>query len=314
MDGTDDGSGAGWRGAAFTQTPAEVVIREPGERRLSPPQLLASEAERDWEYAWLSVAAYNGTPAGRKRLAARRPPPSADGEYRSPEEILAARGWVRWQGFPDAALARQIDAAHLRAEVWERARDAVVAVTFGGTVIDNEKDWRSNLRWFLPWDKDEYSTVVNSFAPAFAAELTRRVRESAGAEPRPRRLFATGHSLGGGLAQQFAYALPDVPAGARVERVYAFDPSPVTGYFSVPAAIRRRNVHGLLIDRIYERGEILALLRSLTGFVFPPSAADPAVRGVRYSLFYPADPIAAHSMPELARRLSLAIGHREILA
>jgi hypothetical protein len=63
------------------------------------------------------------------------------------------------------------------------------------------------------------------------------------------------------LAQQFAYSLPPDPDVPRLTRVFAFDPSPVTGFYSVPENTRNRNSQGLAIDRIYERGEILALLQ-----------------------------------------------------
>jgi hypothetical protein len=49
----------------------------------------------------------------------------------------------------------------------------------------------------------------------------------------------------------------------RVTEVYAFAPSPVTGFFSVARELRDSNKRALTIDRIYERGEILALARSL---------------------------------------------------
>jgi pimeloyl-ACP methyl ester carboxylesterase len=112
----------------------------------------------------------------------------------------------------------------------------VVTVTFGGTVFTNGMDWRANLRWFLPggW-RDQYTDVVRRFAPAFVHEFVNR---TAGRQASTIELISTGHSLGGGLAQQFACAhcLDDrVP---RVTKVYAFDPSPVTGFFSVKRSVR----------------------------------------------------------------------------
>jgi hypothetical protein len=52
--------------------------------------------------------------------------------------------------------------------------------------------------------------------------------------------------------------------------------------------------------RIYERAEILELLRSLENFIYPPSAAAPAIRHVRYNLFYTHNPITGHSIKDLA--------------
>jgi pimeloyl-ACP methyl ester carboxylesterase len=182
-----------------------------------------------------------------------------------------------------------------------------VAVTFGGTVFDNEMDWRANLRWFLPggW-RDEYTDVVRAFAPAFVPEFVSRL---AGRSASTIELVSAGHSLGGGLAQQFAYAhcLDDrVP---RVARVYAFDPSPVTGFFSVKRSVRNVNRKGLKIDRIYERGEILAIVRSITSVLWKPSKTAPEIRGIRYFLFFALNPIVGHSMVRMAVRMGAAAGH-----
>jgi pimeloyl-ACP methyl ester carboxylesterase len=157
--------------------------------------------------------------------------------------------------------------------------------------------------------KDEYTEIVKVFGPAFVTEFSRRAKEPGGSYLRDATIYSTGHSLGGGLAQQFAYSLPTGPGMQRVAQVYAFDPSPVTGFYSVDSRTRDINKNGLLIDRIYERGEILAIARSLTSSIYPPSAKNPSVRAVRYSLFYPANPISGHSMAELACKLQVAAGH-----
>ena len=92
----------------------------------------------------------------------------------------------------------------------------------------------------------------------------------------------------------------------RVQKVFAFDPSPVTGFYSLDVTTRDNNSKGLAIDRIYERGEVLALIRSFENFVYPPSATDPTVRQVRYNLFNSHDPIAGHSIAALACKLDEA--------
>ena len=111
------------------------------------------------------------------------------------------------------------------------------------------------------------------------------------------------------LAQQFAYALPQSSVVPRVHTVVAFDPSPVTGYYRVDTARRDENERDLAIDRIFERGEVLAALRSIINFVYPPSAEHPAIRTVRYQLFYTLNPVAGHSMGKLACRLYEASDH-----
>jgi hypothetical protein len=170
-------------------------------------------------------------------------------------------------------------------------------------------DWRANLRWLLPLRRDEYSDVVQTFAPAFIGEFIRRLEGGRDEHIQDSTLFSTGHSLGGGLAQQFAYCLPSDNRVPRVAEVYAFDPSPVTGFFSVEPGIRNVNRQLLKIDRIYERGEILAWVRSVTSVLHKPSAKAPTIRGIRYNLFFAWSPIAGHSMQRMGRKLAEAAEH-----
>jgi len=306
---------------AMTQTSSEVTVRHPGNRFLSAPQPIVPYAQEHRDFGWLSVVAYAQTPAAhdnaRKNL--RRTAPAGGGDVSSEvqsvtdtaEAALDAAGWTRWEDFPDDGVLEKIAATHLRVEVWERiktpTRDGAIAVTFGGTVFNSKASWCANLRWFIPGHRDQYSDVVQTFAPAFAEHLAERFKDSPRAALTDLALYATGHSLGGGLAQQFAYSVPpDCPL--HVCSVYAFDPSPVTGFYSVQKSLRESNRQGLFIDRIYERGEILALLRSLTSLIRKPTACNAMIRGVRYALFHSWNPVGAHSIDELAEKLDAAAG------
>ncbi len=292
---------------AFWQSSSEVVVRAPGQRYLSAPQPIAAFVNEHWEFAWLSDAAYLQTPAGQKHVEKMQARPSAPVTPMPPDPFahLAAVGWRQWDNFPDEELLKQIKDTHLRVQVWERDEPPAVAVTFGGTVFNNNRDWSANLRWFFPGHRDEYTDVVQTFAPAFTLELNRRAQRMDMVRLSKLDLYSTGHSLGGGLAQQFAYSVP-LDCVKRVVHVYAFDPSPVTGFFSVMRRLRNDNKKGLLIDRIYERGEVLALLRSLLSLFCNPSARNAAIRGVRYWLLHAWNPIAAHSIVELAAKIDEA--------
>ena len=286
---------------AFYQKKDEVTVREPGHRSLGAPLPVAGEAKKHWQYGSLAEASYRRTPKGKE----------ADGEASEcppVDSVLKAHGWERWKDFPDDGLLKKISVSHLRVEVWEQRETNSVVVSFGGTVFKSGKDWKSNLRWFTPGHKDEYTYIVQVFGPAFLEEMKRRLALPDGARLKNVSLYATGHSLGGGLAQQFAYSLPLNDIGLRVKHVYAFDPSPVTGFFSVDTKTRDVNRLGLLVDRIYERGEILALVRSLTSFFWKPSAVNAEIRGVRYNLFYTPNPFAGHSMVNLSCQLRVAAG------
>ena len=107
-----------------------------------------------------------------------------------------------------AELKARTDASHLRAEVWSNRSKSVVAVAFGGTVFSSAKDWKSNLHWFNPFQHDEYTLVVDPFGPQFAKLFAEKEKTPGWEFLKTASISATGHSLGGGLAEEFAYALP----------------------------------------------------------------------------------------------------------
>jgi hypothetical protein len=303
--------------AAFRQNPGQVFKRKAGDRLLAGPYSVKEEAAADWEFALLSVAAYGRSkpkrhplPAGVRLIKTLRnmwkhkelvPPevPNVDGQ-------LNEAGWRRWEDFPDPKLEQEMKCSHLRAEVWEHKGKSAIVVAFGGTIFTSGRDWGSNLRWFTPWRKDEYTEIVSRFGPDFVTSFALRRQDPENAFLANAIIYSTGHSLGGGLAQQFAYSMPPASGVPRVSEVYAFDPSPVTGYRSVNPVIRDINKVGLKIGRIYERGEVLAILRSLTSLFVKPSTVNPEIRGARFSLFYSLDPVAGHSIAELAKKMRKA--------
>jgi hypothetical protein len=279
---------------AYHQKPDEVVTREPGNKILGAPQPIAPQAHADLAFALLSQAAYQGKSDAKNAKA---------GDSVDAVALLKEAGWTLWPDFPDPKLLKKISKFHLRVEVWSNASRNAVAVAFGGTVFTNIKDWDANLRWFIPHHKDQYTLVVKTFGCDFVNDYRQRSARSEFAFLRHADIFSTGHSLGGGLAQQFAYSLPENADVPRVKKVFAFDPSPVTGFYSVHKGLRDYDKQTLAIDRIYERGEILAYLRSLTNYFFPPSASSPTIRQVRYNLFYTLNPFAGHSIVEFASKL-----------
>jgi pimeloyl-ACP methyl ester carboxylesterase len=159
-------------------------------------------------------------------------------------------------------------------QVWHSPRGcAEVVIAFRGTNFDSQDDWTSNLRWFQSRGNrfDQYDQVRE-----YIAGIIDRIHARCGG--RIGRLVAVGHSLGGGLAQQAAYR------DARIRRVYAFDPSFVTGYYDVRTTRRSAELRFLEIDRIYEHGEILAYPRFVLRHIYPPTECDPTIRSVRFNL------------------------------
>jgi hypothetical protein len=115
------------------------------------------------------------------------------------------------------------------------------------------------------------------------------------------RIVTTGHSLGGGLAHQAAYV------SDCIKEVFAFDPSPVTGFYSVPDPPRSKNAIGIVVRRIYERGEILATLRRVARLVNPLSTKDPEIIEIRFNLSQ-GSAVTQHNMRTLAYKLKEKAG------
>lgn len=278
-------------GPAFQQKSDEVVVREPGHHLLGRPKPVITEAEKDVEFALLSQAVYQHKPDAKQIEA---------DQCVDPDAILKSSGWTMWENFSNARSKALFEKYHLRTEVWSNVSTGSVAVAFAGTDIKNWEDLKANLRWILPHHVDEYTVVVTNFGNDFVAEWKRRKALPEWQFLNNARLFSTGHSLGGGLAQEFAYSLPLSDEVPRVKHVYAFDPSPVTGFYSINTRLRDHNRKGLAIDRIYERGEVLAILRSLIYVFRPPSRENPSIRQVRYNLFSAWTAVAKHSIARLA--------------
>ena len=179
----------------------------------------------------------------------------------------------------------------LGVQIWARKRvrcqEAVIA--FRGTVGGDKGDWASNFHWILRAFPiyDRYDQVRDHVGD-FIGHIERDNCYREGVT----EVVAVGHSLGGGLAQLAAYS------DHRIRRVYAFDPSMVTGYYSVDPPHRDRNVQGLRMERIYEFGEVLAYGRLIMLHYIPLSPCNPRVVSVRFRVFQGA-PIALHSLTDL---------------
>lgn len=172
------------------------------------------------------------------------------------------------------------------------------AIVFRGTDGIDFDDWLSNLRWitrFIPGSYDQYDQVRDGIAFANTASgssldgngkkmsrwltfLRNKISEVQKCDTKAMKIIAVGHSLGGGLAQQAAYM-----AEGEIQRVIAFDSSPVTGYFSVPEAIREKAEEHLVIDRVYEHMEILAVPRWIMRQIYPLTSEKPAIQTVRFN-------------------------------
>ena len=169
-----------------------------------------------------------------------------------------------------------------------RGSTGEVVIGFKGTDFSSLSDWRSNLRWFtriLPLPGRDQYQVVHSRAEQLVDLALAKAKESF-PSAQGFDVYATGHSLGGGLAQLLAYS------DFRVKGAVVFDPSPVTGYATL-VTDRQVNCSARIV-RIYERGEALQYVRSFLRLFYTLS---PNINEFSFPLIHSkGNPVSNHSM------------------
>ena len=206
-------------------------------------------------------------------------------------------GWKRWKGTSEASACVSKDGLAYETYVHEDSAgnldEAVIA--FRGTenynVTELLDDWSTNFAAALGVEPSEFVT---------AQKLVPNVIKGLKTQFPSIRIYATGHSLGGGLAQQAGYMSSDVL------EVYAFNPSPVTNW----SFLKLRD----LIDktdptifRVYHWHEGLAYVRNVT------SRFNSRRFGRSdYEFYFQKDqPVAVHEMGILACHLAKLIQGEE---
>jgi hypothetical protein len=291
-------------GLHLDQQPDQVIQRTEGQDNYSQRQKAGPVAARVLPYALLAEQSYDDEVYAKHRIAPRARACAADNledcETRS-DAARAARWLQEWRYVwscegPDACGVRTTGHSPavsdgLGVQIWARkgatCPEAIIA--FRGTVGGDKGDWQSNFHWILRAFPiyDQYDQVRDHISD-FVSHIERDGCYRKGKT----EIVAIGHSLGGGLAQLAAYS------DQHVRRVYAFDPSMVTGFYSVDPPNRDRNVQGLGIERVYEFGEVLAYGRLIMLHSIPLSPCNPRVISVRFRVFQGA-PIALHSLTDL---------------
>ncbi len=364
------------------QEPGTVRIRPSGEKHYlaatpdAQKEALNTQALMHWEYAVMSENAYHRSavfPIGeaqqmrlsrcdaaamteeKKLTIVKRDDPrekftefAATNTGAETMTLLQRAKWSEWTDFMSDETWCAAVREGLAFKVYERTDPIdglpVVVISFRGTVFNYGGNWRANLRWFgqqLGDYPDANEVVRSMIADEFAVELIRR-HPVALAQKNGLRIVITGHSLGGALAQQMAYAFPparfsleEYPS-LKVTKAVVFDSSPVNGWISVDKTLRKRNAGGLEVTRAFQHGEGLAYLRLVLSYFYPVSdgrcdaqgknCREPKFSEVRYRVECPplpdnqasknrlwsmlSAPIEQHSMQLLACGIASAAGHK----
>ncbi len=210
-------------------------------------------------------------------------------------------GWKRWKGADEACDDKQ--GLYYETYVHETAAgvidEAVIAVrgTENWNGYDLMHDWGTNV-----------SAAVGIEPPQYARArvlMPTLIRKLAGARPKM-KIYVTGHSLGGGIAQQAGYLSREVNA------VFAFDTSPVTNWSRLVHLDKqpRKAGEGPVMEnrdpsiyRVYHWHEGLAYVRNVTSRFNSRRFG----RSDYEFFFQKVPPIAAHEMGILACHLAARI-------
>lgn len=261
-------------------TSDEVLLRVPGPgHKFSREPIVVSQLASKFplvrDMARLSAVVYPDTTHKAPERFTARPELRAQAEDALASDPNAPR------------KQKQKPAGKLEYELYvdSSASPKVAVIAFRGT--DSPIDHYTNFRWFtwwIPGIKDQYEQ-----AELVVPVLVARIKSEIGPDT---KIIATGHSLGGGLAQTAGYV-----ACHDIDAVYAFDPSPVTKHRASPANCPDERP----VYRIYENNEILALSRLPLRLAIGLSDNDPRITEAKLQLL--PGRFTGHSMQALATEI-----------
>jgi pimeloyl-ACP methyl ester carboxylesterase len=271
-------------------TSAATAIRKPGKSKGSAEDSLdVPESSFDHRRPHYDVEMYARGPA----LLLQEYAALASAAYNSPDQATGIP--EKWSNVP-FALPDKWRSSGLHCQIWEHREKEIVAIAFRGTRFFSLQDWIANLHWFIWLANEPFSeprfhthyTIINE--EDFKAAVKSVLSDPARADY---QLVTVGHSLGGGLAQFFAFKSPN-----PVSHAFAFNSSPVNGHF---IAADKDKPPATTFVSAFQHGEILAYLRFALSKVVPRSALD--YWEMRFNLLQGFKPITHHAMRDFAVEL-----------
>ena len=201
--------------------------------------------------------------------------------------------WSRWRGSNNIESEPCYNKKGLYYETYiytqnKKIEEAVIA--FRGTENGGSQfwyDWKTNITNFFGFEPQQYK-IASKNIPILIKALK--------SENPNIKIYTTGHSLGGGLAQQAGYQSKDI------NEVFTFNTSPVTNWSNLTLDGKVKNRYPI-IHRIYNGGEVLGGIRSVST-LFTNARYGRHDIGVQIQ---PKQLLAGHSMTLLSCHLSCLI-------
>jgi len=269
------------------------AIERPGSARIRSSDVRmqlanpGAAADRFYLYAAMSALAYEGS--GK----------CIDEKSKEDYSALRAALPTEWHRVNAVELADPCgDDRGLAYQVWERhgqnTHDVVIA--FRGTV-SGLRSWIYGNLWGIThlFNSDTQYSRARTYSHRVIEYFRTRADDGV-----TLRFYSTGHSLGGGLAQDVFYDRPK-----DFVQAFAFAPSSVTSFTELPKASHldvcdcetETLDHEARIYRIYEAYEILGNLRFPHKLFFYPQRY---IQEVRFSFPSSWNEVSRHSMKTLA--------------
>ena len=177
--------------------------------------------------------------------------------YGMPSQPNQAGGWRRWipkSPLQGAEACVDKDGLYYETYVHENSEEKITeaVIAFRGT--ENRKgqylnDWSTNLKASIGIEPKQYE-LASQAVPIVLEGLRERFKQ----DQTEIKIYVTGHSLGGGLAQSAGYLDKDI------KEVFTFNTTPVTNWSFLRLRGAVKNAYPI-IHRVYHGGEFLEKVR-----------------------------------------------------